>query len=544
MGTEEITLGHLLETYYHGSDGTRDQGDKFERLMRSYLTVDPVWAREFSDVWLWNEYPGREGRVDTGVDLVARDRFTGELTAIQTKFVDPESTVDKAGIDSFISAAHPKEFSRRILAHTALKLGPTAQRTLEDNDVQVIDLPQMDRADIAWSEFAIETPDRVVRHKGLGKSPFPYQRAAMAEVAAGFEVSDRGKMIMACGTGKTYTSLQIMQEQTPPTGNVLFMVPSIALLDQTLREWKADADEPFRALAVCSDVKVGKNTAEDISTTELIVPATTDPDKLVNRRRLAQSYEGRTVVFSTYQSIDVLNQAQQLGFGEFDLIICDEAHRTTGATVAGEDESAFTKIHDDSFVAGAKRLYMTATPRVFDESTKKKADENSVVVASMDDQRLYGPEFHRLGFGEAVEKGLLTDYKVLVLAVDEAAINKRWQGLLTDEESALRIPDVAKVVGCWNGLSHRGLSNGSKTVRPMQRAVAFASNIKESRWAASMFERITEQIADTNAGEEPSLVCRAEHVDGGMNVAERTRKLNWLEAEPTADEARILTNAR
>lgn len=541
MGTrEEVTLGHLLESYYRGATDPRDRGDKFERLIRSYLTADPVWSREFSEVWLWSEYPGRDGRPDTGVDLVAKDRFTGELTAVQTKFVDPDSTVDKKGIDSFISAASPKEFSRRIFAHTALKLGPTAQRTLEDNDVQVIDLPQMDRADIAWAEFAIETPDRVVRHQGQGKSPFPYQREAMAKVAEGFETSDRGKMIMACGTGKTYTSLQIMQQQTPADGYVLFLVPSIALLDQTLREWKRDADDPFRALAVCSDVKVGKNTAEDISTTELIVPATTDPHKLVDQRRLAQNFGGRTVVFSTYQSIEVLSEAQQLGLPEIDLIICDEAHRTTGATVAGEDESAFTKIHNNEVIAGAKRLYMTATPRVFDDNAKKKADEKSVVVASMDDQRLYGPEFYRLGFGEAVGKGLLTDYKVLVLAVDETSVNTHLQSLLTDEEGELGIDDVAKIVGCWNGLSRRGEKDDT-SAQAMKRAVAFASNIKESQKVAGMFEKITAQLsAETEGG----LVCQAEHVDGGMNVAERTRKLNWLEAEPEPNEARILTNAR
>ncbi|TLP96759.1 DEAD/DEAH box helicase, partial [Nesterenkonia salmonea] len=543
MGTQEITLGHLLETYYRESNDYRDRGDKFERLVRSYLTTDPAWAFQFSDVWLWQDYPDRGNRTDTGVDLVARDKFTGELTAVQCKFLDPENTVSKGDIDSFISASPKPEFSTRLLAHTAC-IGPTAQKTLEAQDppVRVLDPHQMDRADIQWAEFQVEYPDRMVQKDGK-KTPFPYQRQAMADVAEGFHSSDRGKLIMACGTGKTFTSLQIMQDQTPSNATVLFLVPSIALLDQTLREWKRDAATDFRALAVCSDVKVGKNTAqEDISTTDLLVPATTDATRLVEQQQSARDYAGRTVVFSTYQSIEVLHQAQQAGFAEFDLIICDEAHRTTGATVAGQDASAFTKIHSASFIAGAKRLYMTATPKVFDEGAKKKADENSVVVASMDDQRLYGPEFHRLGFGTAVAQGLLTDYKVLVLAVDETSINKHLQRLLTDEEGELRIDDVAKIVGCWNGLSQRGKQAGDEPVRAMQRAVAFASNIKESQRVASMFEKITEELATTS--DDGGLICRAEHVDGTMNVAERSSKLNWLEATPEDNEARILTNAR
>lgn len=543
MGTDEITLGHLLETYYRESNDERDRGDKFERLVRSYLTTDPERASQFSDVWLWKDYPGRGSRNDAGIDLVARERYSGALTAIQAKFYDPDRTIAKGDIDKFISGSPSPEFSNRLLVHTG-RIGPTAERTLKAQDppVLLLDPHQMDRSDIQWSDFQVAHPERMV-HKSETKTAFLYQREAMTEVAEGFQSSDRGKLIMACGTGKTFTSLQIVQDQTPADATILFLVPSIALLDQTLREWKRDAATDFRALAVCSDVSVGKNkNEEDISTTDLLVPATTDASRLVEQWRQATDYHGRTVVFSTYQSIDVIHQAQQQGFDQFDLIICDEAHRTTGATVAGQDESAFTKIHSDSIVDGAKRLYMTATPRVFDEGSKKKADENSVVVASMDDETLYGPEFHRLGFGEAVSRGLLTDYRVLVLAVDETSVNRNFQRLLTDEEGELKIDDVAKIVGCWNGLSHRGQHTDDAPVPAMQRAVAFASNIKESQRVASMFEKITDELATSE--DDGGLVCRAEHVDGTMNVTERARKLNWLEATPEEDEARILTNAR
>lgn len=552
MGTmTQDAFGQLLDTLYYGSLDKRDRGTKFERLMRSYLLADRAYS--FSNVWLWNEYPEKGNRTDTGVDLVGVRAGTGEKVAIQCKFQDPNEKISKGAIDSFISASATGEFAERMLVSTSLEeMGKNARQTIDRLDPPMITLglEQLADAPIDWAQFSLDQPDHMVRTDDK-KSPRPHQIKAMADVAAGFTDHDRGKLIMACGTGKTYTSLQIMQEQTAPDATVLFLVPSISLLSQTLTEWKRDASEDFRAFAVCSDVKVGKSTDDDISATDLVIPATTNAERLMVQLNIAPNFAGRTVVFSTYQSIDVLSQAQEQGFPDFDLIICDEAHRTTGATLAGAAESAFVRVHDQGFIHGAKRLYMTATPRVFDESTKRKADENSVVVASMDDENLFGPEFHRLGFGEAVEAGLLTDYKVLVLAVDEGSITRQFQDLLTDEDGQLNIDDVARMVGCWKGLSTRGTDRDrgetdddaapSGVVEPMNRAVAFAANIRESQRVARMFERVSEQLTEENPED---LLLRAEHVDGGMNVAQRSGKLRWLESDIEQGECRILTNAR
>lgn len=552
MGTmTQDAFGQLLDTLYYGSLDKRDRGTKFERLMRSYLLADRAYS--FSNVWLWNEYPDKGNRTDTGVDLVGVRAGTGEKVAIQCKFQDPNEKISKGAIDSFISASATGEFAERMLVSTSLEeMGKNARQTIDRLDPPMITLglEQLADAPIDWSQFSLDQPDHMVRTDDK-KSPRPHQIKAMADVAAGFTDHDRGKLIMACGTGKTYTSLQIMQEQTASDATVLFLVPSISLLSQTLTEWKRDASEDFRAFAVCSDVKVGKSTDDDISATDLVIPATTNAERLMAQLKIAPNFAGRTVVFSTYQSIDVLSQAQEQGFPDFDLIICDEAHRTTGATLAGAAESAFVRVHDQGFIHGTKRLYMTATPRVFDESTKRKADENSVVVASMDDESLFGPEFHRLSFGEAVEAGLLTDYKVLVLAVDEGSITRQFQDLLTDEDGQLNIDDVARMVGCWKGLSTRGTDRDrgetdedaapSGVVEPMNRAVAFAANIRESQRVARMFERVSEQLTEENPED---LLLRAEHVDGGMNVAQRSKKLRWLESDIEQGECRILTNAR
>jgi predicted helicase len=544
--TSSEAFERLLDTLFYGGLDQRDKGDKFERLMRSYLLTDPEWASQFSDVWLWKDYPGRDGRIDTGIDLVAQAKHTGELTAIQCKFIDPETTVSKQHLDSFIADSSRREFSRRLFVSTSVKWGKNAEDAIRDLDPPLTRLNFYDLAasSIDWTQFSLETPEQITRKDGR-KTLRPHQSQALEAVREGFHHSDRGKMIMACGTGKTFTSLQIMEELTPKNSTVLFLVPSIALLSQTLREWKHDASKDFHALAVCSDVKVGKNTDEDVSTTDLIIPATTDPQKLLASRKKAADHGGRTVVFSTYQSIEVIAQAQDQGFEEFDLIICDEAHRTTGATLAGKDESAFIRVHDNSFVRGSKRLYMTATPKVFDERAKAKADENSVAVVSMDEERRFGPEFYYLGFGEAVEKNLLADYKVLVLAVDENAVNEQLQNLLTDEEGELSINDVARLVGCWNGLATRGTEgtndNTATSVRPMQRAVAFASNIRESQRVARVLPSVTEELAQDSRYD---LVVDADHVDGAMNVALRNQKLAWLEDTPEPGTCRILSNAR
>lgn len=265
--------------------------------------------------------------------------------------------------------------------------------------------------------------------------------------------------------------------------------------------------------------------------------ATTDPARM-------------TVVFATYQSIAVVAEAQRLGLPDFDLIICDEAHRTTGATLPGVDESEFVPVHDNSFLGGTKRLYMTATPRIYDDSSKAKAGQAQAVLASMDNEKTYGPELHRLGFGQAVARSLLTDYKVLVLAVDEHSVSQAFQTQLADADSELRLDDAAKIIGCWNGLAKRGHSEHTFATdpAPMARAVAFSGTIKNSKAFTELFAKVIADYADTHDGDpadgDDPLVCTVDHVDGTYNVLERNHRLDWLKADPEPGRCRILSNAR
>jgi predicted helicase len=540
--TIQTVLAELIES----ATDERAKGDKFERLVKAYLSADPEYASRFDAVWLWMEWPDRQGKPDTGIDLVARERETGELTAIQCKFYGPEHTLQKADIDSFFTASGKEPFRSRLIVSTTDRWSKHAEDALKHQQIPVtrLRLQDLDESVVDWSHFSLSQPEDLVLKER--RQLWPHQLEALWDVREGLKQRDRGKLIMACGTGKTFTSLRIVEDLVRPGGRVLYLVPSISLLQQTLREWTSQAEVPLRCFAVCSDTTVGKGN-EDISPVDLAYPSTTNAAKL-NQRLVRSAPDHITVVFSTYQSLPVLSEAQTLGSPQFDLVVCDEAHRTTGVTLVGEDESNFKRIHDDHYIKAAKRIYMTATPRIYDANSKSQAAQASAPLASMDDESIYGPELHRLGFGEAVERGLLSDYKVLVLAVDEQAVSQTFQSQLADENSELKLDDAAKIVGCWNGLAKRGILEhdfGTDT-SPMRRAVAFSRSIRDSEKFTNLFTDIIDQYVEVSDLEDDASVlrCEAQHVDGTFNVLRRSERLDWLKASTDPNTCRILSNAR
>jgi predicted helicase len=555
MSLMSVSIHDVLEGLRRAALDERDKGDKFERLVLNLLRTEPEWVNRFSDVWLWSEWPGRDGRRDTGVDLVAKHRDRDGYAAIQCKFYAAAHRVSKGDLDTFLSASGAEEFVSRYFFDTADDWNGTAVETARHQGVPVqrVDLAYLDEARIDWSRYSWSTPEVLVP-RGPKKLRLD-QEQAVQEVLKGLADRDRGKMIRACGTGKTFTSLRIAEQLVGAGGRVLFLVPSIQLLSQSLREWMQEAQVDIRPFAVCSDVRVGRTGSDEgeISTIDLTEPATTDPATLVARGTAGRHASPRMdVVFSTYQSIDVIADAQRQGLGEFDLIICDEAHRTTGVTLAESDESHFVKVHDNDFLRAAKRLYMTATPRVFGEEVRRRAADADAVLADMNDEAVFGPELHRLGFGEAVEADLLTDYKVVVLAVDEKYVAENFQqAMATSGEIALG--DAAKLLGCWNGLAKHFVDPVEREVdpQPMLRAVAFAKDIRASKQASSSFPALVDRAIDgdpdrADAAPDGRQGPRVEaiHVDGTMGVQERNKHLAWLKADPDPGTARVLTNAR
>lgn len=550
------TIYELLAELRASALSEVDKGTKFERLMKAFLTTDPVYAEQFKDVWLWGEWPGNNGKHDTGIDLVAQNRLGEGYVAIQCKMYAPTSTISKEDIDTFMSESGKEGFVERIVVSTTDRWSGNAENAIKGQQIPVrrIGLSDLEASPIDWGQFSFETPEVLVT---VGKkSPRPHQVNAIDAAVAGFEEHDRGRLVMACGTGKTFTSLRLAEQYVGAGGSVLFLVPSISLLSQTLREWSVEAEVPLRPLAVCSDRKStarSQNADEDIATVDLALPASTNVALVAARLKEAHDdAEAMTVVFSTYQSIDVVARAQsESGIGAFDLIICDEAHRTTGVTLADdEDESPFVRVHDNDYIQGAKRIYMTATPRIYDDATKAKAGDADAVLVSMDNEALFGPEFYRLGFGDAVAQGLLTDYKVLVLAVDNSMVATTFQNQLADQSGELQLDDVAKIVGCWNGLAKRGHAEHDfgADPEPMRRAVAFAGTIKASKKVEDMFEGVVDQFVAVHGGDEdeqgPALDCEVRHVDGTFNALERNTRLDWLRADVPDGTCRILTNAR
>ena len=561
-----MTFQELLNELAEATRNNKDKGTQFEKLIASYLMADPQYADRLSDVWLWEEWPDRWD-TDVGIDLVARERDTGEYWAIQCKFYAPTYSLQKGDIDSFFTASGKKfstkegerSFAHRVVVSTTDKWSKHADDALANQTISTARLWFKDLAEspIDWSQFSLSNlRDIKLRKK---KVPREHQQEAIAAVGIGFSDADRGKLIMACGTGKTFTALRMMENEVPSDGRVLFLAPSISLVSQSLREWTAESIDPFHAFVVCSDSKVGRDE-EDISTHDLAFPATTDARKLSKAASLMAKGR-RTIVFSTYQSIQVVADAQKAGFGEFDLIVCDEAHRTTGLTLPTEDPSQFVKVHDDAIVKAKKRLYMTATPRIFAEKSKTRASEADAVLFSMDDENTYGHEFYRLGFGKAVDRDLLSEYKVLIVAVKEGEMAKLANNFNNayriDDKKAIDINFATKIIGSWKGLSKKGLvlvgEDGQEEdvvedVAPMRRAVAFSKSIKDSKQTQEIFGQLVEIYRQSHQNDGDAfkgmVACQLDHVDGTMNALKRQTALDWLKADVDAGHCRILSNAR
>ena len=473
--------------------------------------------------------------------------------AVQCKFYAEGKRVQKAEIDSFLAASGSRHFTRRLLIDTTGRewSGP-AEEMLRRQAVPAvrIGLDELRRSPIDWAQYAASTEiERSAR-----KTPRPHQEEAIGRAVRGLaEPGSRGKLIMACGTGKTFTSLRIAEEIAGKGGRVLYLVPSLALMSQTVREWAADTRFSLRAYAACSDAQVGRRRRRnddriDMDTLDLAFPATTDPARLA-QEAAPPAPDQLTVAFATYQSLPVIGNAQrEHGLPDFDLAICDEAHRTAGARIEGEEDSHFVQIHDQRYVRADRRMYMTATPKVYAPSARNKAGEVNAALCSMEDEDLYGPVLYEIGFGSAVEQDLLADYKVIVLTVPEDAVARGVSKSLARHE--LKLTEAGKLVGCWRALAKADGEEFPEEDRlPMRRAIAYCRDIKSSEQVEQLFSEVAREyraspVAATH-GSTPEYDVQAQHVDGTFNALRRADRLDWLDGVRPADRTcRVLSNAR
>ncbi len=578
-----------------------EKGHSFEVLVKRFLETEPTYKERFSEVWLWSDWPYAKGRHDVGIDLVAKESATDGYVAVQCKCYAENHLMNLRDLQTFFSAYNRNWATERgndlffesgLIIATTDKWNEVITETIRSQarPCRFIGLTDLETAPVDWEKLGKGQAGDIPKYE-----PKPHQREAIAAVLQGLQNADRGKLIMACGTGKTFTALRLTEAYTQGKGCVLFLAPSIALVAQSLREWMSQTVCSLHPIAVCSDSGASRvDDLLDISAGNLSSPATTDPDAIA--RNYAR-YKGKnlTVIFSTYQSLDKVWQAQNAGaLPEFDLCICDEAHRTTGVSLfntetSAVDESLFVRIHDSSFLKCRKRVYMTATPRVYNETARRKAKDAKADVVSMDDPKQYGEEFFRLPFSRAVREGLLADYKVLVLCVDEDYVKDIFgQDLPTDEKGEVQLDDAVKMVGCYNGLrkkvllpksmrspeqaGDRGAGDDASAASPdscaydqtrpdnphaaqdflttdplpMKRAVAFTGKIAASKTNTRLWEKMVERIREREEEENDFLPGTMRHVDGTMDMNERQELLSWLKGEDgnPGHECRILSNAR
>ena len=472
------TIYDVLEAIRGNNWSERDKGERFEKLMQRWLRVDGFYGRMYSEVYLWGEFAERHGleKKDLGIDLVAVKGEGGGLVAIQCKFYAEGTVVDKAAVDTFLSTASAVmrneageefAFEEKVFVMTNDRLGVNARTTLENHNARIITIGALAESGVDWGEIA---EGRAQREREVARAR-DYQEVIVGKARAHFRDHERGTLVMACGTGKTLTSLFIAQDMLAEGGVVLFLAPSIALVSQTLKSWYSRSAMEMDVACVCSDREAARGTYDLVidgedrveeSLLELPIASCTNPERAAEiLRRPTTGHKGRlTVIFATYQSIEVVHEAQRRADVVFDLVICDEAHRTASTVLnakhvtrigkdvkekKGEEEkggevSSFVRVHDGEYIRAGHRLYMTATPKVYRKKEKERAEAVEDTLYSMDDENIFGERFYTLTFGEAVERKLLTDYKVLVLTIDSRQVS----GKLLDELKEAREKRKAK----------------------------------------------------------------------------------------------------
>ncbi len=524
---QEISTYKLIKEKLQAIPNQRHKGSLFEKISKQFLQEHDS-ANEYESIKLWSDWKEKNNEGDRGIDIVIQTT-SKEYIAVQCKFHQDKISWNEISpfTSKLQSGVGEVRFKKGIIISTS-KLSSSALEEIEQIRSIGIDIEEITEEDflysqIDWEKFDPEQSEELPLCDK--KKPRSHQIEAINAIKEYFSdpKNTRGKLIMACGTGKTYTSLKIMESLEPKI--TLFLAPSIALLSQTFREYAQEKSAPFYASIVCSDDKVGKSAkkksdddTDDIQLAELPLKPSTRLEDILNTYEKAQKENKRFIIFSTYQSALRIKEAQEKGLKEIDLIICDEAHRTVGAmysTNERDDKNAFTLCHSDENIKATKRLYMTATPKVYSESSKAKAKESDNVIYSMDDADIFGEEIYTLNFERAIALDLLTDYKVIILAVRKEnlsgvtnSVNKKISQLKAKgtklDKKLINNEFVCKIVGTHKGLAKQdlivlddenkedhNLQNQYDTA-PSQRAINFCKSINTSKNIKDSFETIME----------------------------------------------------
>ena len=534
------SAGQVLRRIQSESRTETEKGRWFENLFLRVARNEP--DLEIEAIHRWADWPEREaltglGGQDIGVDLVAK-HHDGTWIAIQCKCYERDRRITKDDIQKFVTGSQHEVFALRWIVATC-RWGQTAETIMKGSNIRRIDF--------------LNYEDRLVDEKVERpvQEPWPLQDEAISDVVEGLHHHDRGRMIMACGTGKTFTALRIAEKTVPDGGAILFLAPSIALVSQARREWLRQTTRPLSCTVVCSDPYAGgKNEAEDISLSELECPVTSKPDEIAAKLRYAKDTK---VVFSTYQSLMQVSEAQaRHGAPTFALTIADEAHRTTGALKVRNEKVNFQAVHSDELLKTAKRLYMTATPRIYTERSKSQLAKKQIDVVDMNDQDVYGPQLHRLRFKTAVDAGMLSDYRVILLGVNHTQVTPGLRQRLEEiDEGKLTgkkkpgLGEMTRVLGL--SLAINGITRGEGMERPerLVRTMAYSNSIARSKWfAAALGESQVKRATTRRLDEGRARAVEVVHLDASASALRRNEELRRLGRAEEDRALRVICNVK
>jgi len=518
------------EDFYKSLDAEPDKGTAFEKIfVKWFLKNDPEWSTQVDEVWLWDEYPDRWSP-DLGIDLVFRHK-NGEIWSVQSKCYDPDLPISKPDIDSFISLSGHSLIDRMLLIGTTDLIGRNANIILNQHNVVTYLKSDFEHSDIEFPENISALHKVKPKEKPTPTGKYAYQQEPIEKVINGFKEQDRGRLIMSCGTGKTYISLWIKEGLSAQ--RTLVLVPSLGLLSQTLKEWTFASNIPFEVLCVCSDKTVGKRNYDEMihSVRDLHFPVTSEvPEIRIHEIRTFLKGDENKVIFCTYQSSPIIADAQSdKSIPEFDLVIADEGHRCATLKI----DSAFSTVLDDQLIRSKKRLFATATQRIHTSTRKRKSEERGIEISSMDDEDKFGQLMHELTFPDAISRGLLTDYKVVIIGVDDQRISE-WierhelvsvnDKIVTDAQSLASLIGIIKVIKDHN----------------LKRIISFHNRIKNAEDFKFAMEEVLQWITPKNRP-EGNLWC--EYIEGKMKTSKRNKILSKLKNLGT-DQRGIISNAR
>lgn len=498
-------------------------GNIFELIVKNYLLTEPKYQTVLKNVWLLNEVKETVKRKlnlpdqDEGIDLIAETK-EGHFWAIQAKYrSDPNETLTLGGKGSLATFSNLAFRYCKNITHglvvTTVNRPPKKIKLIKQIGFETLEsfLSLDDNNSEGWNLLVARSIGKIIKPHKL--EPRPHQIEAIKKTVEYFKSRDRGKVIMPCGTGKSLAAFWIANEMKAKS--IVIAVPSLALLQQTLKVWTKEFlinDIAPNWLCVCSDDTVKEDQDSFVSYTyDLGIEVTTDKNEI--KKFLKAKTNNIKVVFTTYQSGKV-TAAGSKGF-TFDLGIMDEAHKTVGHG----DKPMAHLIHQRN-IKIKHRLFMTATERLF------RGDKEEYL--SMDDPRDYGEIIYELTFKDAINSNppIITDYKIITFGVSEGEIEE-----LYNDNKFIQVGKELKDIKAREFATALALRKAIKKLK-ITNAISFHSSIRRAQNFKEQQELITKIYPEYEK-------LKTFHVSGGMPTSERSSQMRLF-----AESKGLMTNAR